>query len=126
MRTGVLVGVCSALVVLCLASWGADPAQADPSDACRDLAARFANSAGQLGLGPLAALIACVTAEIQERAEEAGTAPPLAPHQDVSPSPALPPAPEPQAATSPTREWGSWPLRAPWAFSPPETSPWDK
>ena len=63
-----------------------------------------------------------VTAEIQDRAGDAESTPPPAPQQDTSP----PPAPEPQAATPPAREWGSWPLRAPWAFSPSETSPWDK
>ena len=122
MRTGARIRISIALVVLWLTAWGADPAYADPSDACLDLAARFANSAGQLGLGPLASLIACVTAEIQDRAGDAESTPPPAPRQDTSP----PPAPEPQAATPPAREWGSWPLRAPWAFSPSETSSWDK
>jgi hypothetical protein len=122
MRTGALVGVCSALVALCLASWGADPAQADPSDACRDLATRFANAAGQLGLGPLTALITCVTTEIQARADDTGSAPPLTPQQDAPP----PPAPDPQTSTPPTREWGEWPLRAPWTFLPPGTSSWGR
>ena len=121
MRTGPLVGVCSVLAILFLVSWGAEPAQADTSDACRDLAARFATSAGQLGLGPLASLIACVTTEIQGRAGDAEGAPPPAPQQDTSP----PPAPEQQAVTPPTREWGEWPLRAPWTFLPPETSSWN-
>jgi hypothetical protein len=126
MRTGALVGVCSALAVLCLASWGADPAHADPSDACRDLAARFANSAGDLGVGSLASLITCVTAEIQGRADDAEGAPPPAPQQVVPPPPTPPPAPEQQAATPPAREWGSWPLRAPWTFIPSESSSWDR
>ena len=122
MRRGARIRISIALVALWLAAWGADPAHADPSDACRDLAARFANSAEQFGLGSLASLIACVTAEIQDRAGDAESAPPPTPRQDTS----TPPAPEPQAATPPAREWGSWPLRAPWAFSPSETSSWDK
>ena len=122
MRTGARILISFVLVALWLTAWGADPAYADPSDACRDLAARFANSAGQLGLGPLASLIACVTTEIQDRAGDAESTPPPAPQQDASP----PPAPAPQPATPQAREWGSWPLRAPWAFLPSETSSWDK
>ncbi|MCX5734414.1 MAG: hypothetical protein NTW68_08830 [candidate division NC10 bacterium] len=121
MRTGTRIRISLAFAALWLTAWGADPAHANPSDACRDLAVRFANSADQIGLGPLASLIACVTAEIQDRAGDTESTPPSSPRQDTSP----PPAPEPQAATPPTREWGSWPLRAPWTFSPSETSSWD-
>ena len=122
MRTGARIRISLALAALWLTAWGADPAHANPSDACRDLAARFANSADQIGLGSLASLIACVTAEIRDRAGDAESTPPPSPRQDTSP----PPVPEPQAATPPAREWGSWPLRAPWTFSPSETSSWDK
>ena len=122
MSTGARIRVSLAFVALWLTAWGAEPAHADPSDACRDLAARFANSAEQVGLGSLASLIACVTAESQDRAGEAETTPPPSSPQVATP----PPAPEPQAAISPPREWGSWPLRAPWTFLPSETSPWDK
>ena len=123
MRIGARIRISLALAVLWLIAWGADPAHASPSDACRALAARFANSAEQVGLSSLASLIACVTDEIRDRAGGAETAPPPAPQQDTSPPS---PAPEPQAATPPAREWGSWPLRAPWTFSPSETSSWDK
>ncbi len=94
MRTGARIRISLALAALWLTAWGADPAHAGPSDACRDLAARFANSAEQFSLGSLASLIACVTAEIQDRAGGAENPPPPAPQQDTSP----PPAPEPQAA----------------------------
>ena len=121
MRTGARIRISLALAALWLTAWGADPAYANPSDACRDLAARFANSAEQFGLGALASLIACVTAEIQDRARDGESTPPPAPQLDTSP----PSASGPQVATPPPREWGSWPLRAPWTFSPSETSSWD-
>jgi hypothetical protein len=122
MRTGAGIRISLALAALWLTAWGADLAHAGPSDACRDLAAHFANSAEQFGLGSLASLITCVTAEIQDRAGDAESVPPSAPQQDTSPLP----APELQAATPPAREWGAWPLRAPWTFSSSETSSWDK
>lgn len=100
------------VVVLPLALWlsAPAPASAEPSAACRDLAARFATGAAELDLGALAGLMTCVSAEMGARTGSAAGAPP-------SESPAPPPSP-PVA-----REYGEWPASTPWGPSGPPIGP---
>jgi hypothetical protein len=116
------LGICSAVVILCLGSWGVGLADAEPSDACRDLANRFSEASEDLDLISLTSLITCVTTEIQERLPVANSTPQPVPQEAVPP----PPAPAQQTLLPSRQDWGAWPSPAPWSVSPPQSSPWDK
>ena len=130
MRIGVRVGACTILLLLWLTLWGVSGAEAEPSEACRDLAARFAAAPEQLDLKALATLGTCLTAEIGERVGVTGPS-------ATSPAPQgeTPPPPAPQGGTTPpasqqgisppqARQYGQWPLPAPWMESWPSPNPW--
>jgi hypothetical protein len=117
------LGICSAVVILCLGPWRIGLAEAEPSDACRDLANRFSEASEELDLNSLASLIICVTAEIQERAPVASNSPQPVPPQEAAPPP---PAPAEQVSPPQRQDWGAWPSPAPWAVYPPQSSPWDR
>lgn len=119
------------VLLLWLTLWGVRGADAEPSEACRDLAARFAAAPEQLDLKALATLGSCLTTEIGERVGAAGTsAAPAAPREETP----TPPAPQGGASPPPTsqqgasppqaRQYGQWPLPAPWTESWPSPNPW--
>lgn len=112
------------VIVPALSLWfsGPGPASAEPSAECRDLAVRFANAAAGLDMTSLAGLMACVSAEIQNRTGGTAPAPPPGPPQEAPPvpAPAQPPSPPP------TRERGQWPAPAPWGGAWPQAAPWDR
>ncbi len=130
MVVGVRLGVCCIVIGLSLAAWGVPRAGAEPAEACRDIAARFASAPEQLDLKALARLGACVTTEIGDRVgttepsatprEE--TAPPPLPREEPAPAP----APPGEASASSDRRWGEWPAPAPWMENWPPASPWDR
>ena len=125
MRQTARFGICSSIVFFCLAFWMVGLANAEMSDVCRDLAARFADPSQQLDLNSLASLLACVTTELQDRVV-AAPIPPQPVRQVAPPPPPPPPAPEQQTPPPPRQEWGAWPSPAPWGVYPPQSSPWDK
>jgi hypothetical protein len=110
------------VVVLALGLWLAAPplAIAEPSAACRELAARFATAATELDLQALAGLMTCLSAEMQDRTGGPIVVPPAG-------SPAPPPVP-PRAGEP--GEWqqsqwpqSQWPPSPPWGPSWPPTGP---
>jgi hypothetical protein len=128
---GIRVGLsaCAVGLVLWLIPWGVRGAAAEPSDACRELSARFAGTPEQLDLQALARLGACLITEIGERL---GAMEPSAGAREETPS-LLTPQGE-TASPSPTREGtspplarrrGEWPPPAPWTESWPPPSPWE-
>ena len=120
--------VCSLIAGLGMAFCGADAAAAEPTEACRDLAARFSTAPGQLDLKSLATLGICVSTELGERAGAAE--PSTAPPGGVGPPPSPPntggPSPAPGAGATPplTRRYGDWPLPQSWVESWPSPNPW--
>lgn len=121
MRHTVRVAIFGTLLALSLFCLGAPPAGAEPSEACRGLAARFANSPGELDARSLAVLVLCASAEFGERMGIGGAAPPPSPQAESAPAP----APEPPAAPPPQRMYGEWPQPSPWGESWPKSS-WDQ
>ena len=130
MRTSIRPRVQICGLVLALGLWlaGLGLATAEPSAECRALAVRFGAAAYELDPAALAALIACVSAELQDRTGVPALAPqpaPQPPPQPASPAsgpvrppPAPAPAPPPPEAriSSFTQEWpqsqpwgGDWP-----------------
>jgi hypothetical protein len=122
----VRLSACSLFVFLGLASWAVDVAAAEPSESCRDLAARFATAPAQLDAKSLAKLGGCITNELGERA---GAVEPPTPPEGAAPppppEPAVPP-PAPGVGTSSplARRYGDWPLPAPWTEYWPSPNPW--
>lgn len=117
--------LCASLLVLWWAPWGIPRAAAEPSEACRNLAARFARAPDQMDLQALATLGSCVSGEIAGRV--GGTAPSGAPEEEAPPPPAQ--GSQKGAATesdpwepkpSQGRQYGEWPPPAPWG------SPFDR
>ena len=111
--------VCICGLALALGLWVASlgPARAEPSAECRDLAARFANAAAALDAGALAALITCVSGELQDRTGGRALAPPPSPPEVAPP----PPPPPPSGRISAFRE--TWPQSAPWGGEWPGVEP---
>jgi len=114
--------------LLWLTPWGVREVEAEPPEACRDLAARFAVGPEQLDLKALATLGICLTTEIAERLGATGAS---AAPREQTPAPPLPqegapPPPVPQEGASPpqARQYGQWPLPAPWTESWPSPNPW--
>jgi hypothetical protein len=111
-----------------LTLWGVRPAVAEPSEACRDLAVRFATAPGQMDLKALATLGTCLTSEISERVGAPG--PPAASPAETPPPPvpqggASPPPTSQQGASPPQAyQYGDWPLPAPSMESWPSPNPW--
>ena len=128
MGIGIRLSASAIVFLLWLTLWGVRVAEAEPSEACRDLAARFAAAPGQLDLKALATLGTCLTTEIAERVGVTGpSAPPPeqtptlpAPQGGVSP----PPASQEGASPPQARQYGAWPLPAPWVESWPSPNPW--
>ena len=85
MGTRIRVSICVIIPALGLWVSALGPAHAEPSAECRDLAARFATAAAALDLPSLAGLMACVSAEIQDRAGGTGPAPPPRSPEDAPP-----------------------------------------
>ena len=117
MSTRPRVSICG--LVLALGVWlsGVDPASAEPSVECRDLAVRFATASAELDPGALAGLIMCVSAELQDRTGGPALAPPPPPPAFVPPSPPpapLPPPPPPQSSGRMSSFRQTWPQSAPW------------
>ena len=128
MGTRVRLGAGAIVFLLWLTLWGVREAEAEPSEACRDLAARFAAAPGQLDLKALATLGTCLTTEIAERV---GAAEPSTGPREQTPAPPTPPGgasppPASQEGASPpqVRQYGQWPLPAPWTESWPSPNPW--
>lgn len=128
MRTRIRLGATAIVLLLWLTLWGVREAEAEPSESCRNLAARFAAAPEQLDLKALATLGTCLTTEIGERVGATG---PSAAPQEGTPTPPVPqggasPPPAPQQETSPpqARQYGQWPPPAPWAESWPFPNPW--
>jgi hypothetical protein len=122
----------ASLLVLWWAPWPTPAAAAEPTELCRNLAARFARAPDQLDLPGLATLGSCITGEIAERV--GGTAPSGVP-REASPAPAPTPAQEttPQQYAPASDQWerrppaprqyGTWPPPAPWIENWPPMSP---
>ena len=96
------VRLCGLVLMLGLWLWGLGSASAEPSAECRALAVRFGAAVYKLDVGALAGLIACVSAELEDRTGSVAVAPPAPPTPPPPPSPALPPTPPPPAP-APTR-----------------------
>jgi hypothetical protein len=122
MRTKARVSIYVIVPVLGLWVSGFDPASAEPSAECRDLAAQFAKAAAELDLRSLAGLMTCVSAELQDRA--GGPAPAPSPRSPEDPPPD--PAPAKPTSPPPTRERDQWPAPAPWGGAWPPAAPWDR
>lgn len=130
MGVGIRLGAGAIVLALWSAPWGIRGAAAEPSESCRDLAARFAAAPQQMDVKELATLGTCLATELAQRV--GATAPPAA-----SPSPEQPPAPSaPQGEGAPpspsgerkalpqARPYGEWPQSAPWMESWPSPNPW--
>jgi len=128
-RAGCLI-VCSLFVSLGMAFWELDASAAEPTEACRALAARFSTAPGQLDLKSLATLGICVTMELGERA--GATEPSTAPPGGAGPPPSSPevggppPAPGVNATPPPPRQYGAWPTPPSWTGTEswPSPNPW--
>jgi hypothetical protein len=131
MRIGIRVGVCTIPLLLWLTLWAVPGTEAEPPEACRDLAARFAAAPEQLDLKALATLGTCLTTEIGERVgvtgppaapppPQVGTPPPPAPQGEASP-----PASQPEISPPQARQYGQWPPPTPWTGSWPSPGPWE-
>lgn len=126
-RAGCLVA-CSLFLSLGIAFWEVDTTPAEPTEACRELAARFSTAPGQLDLKSLAMLGICVTTELGERTGAAepstgppgGAVPPPSPPNTGGP----PPAPGESAKPPQARRYGDWPLPPSWTESWPSPNPW--
>jgi hypothetical protein len=130
MRIEIRVGACTILLLLWLTLWAVPGAEAEPPEACRDLAARFAAAPEQLDLKALATLGTCLTNEIGERVGVTGPPVAPAPPQGETPPPLAPPggtsppASQPEISPPQARQYGQWPLPAPWTESWPSPNPW--
>ena len=113
------------LWVTLLAVRGAD---AEPSESCRNLAARFAAGPEQLDLKALATLGTCLATEIVERVGAAEPSPAPggeAPAQQSPQAEASPPPASREGSSPPqARRYGDWPLPAPWTENWPSPNPW--
>jgi hypothetical protein len=128
MRTGTPLGAGAIFLLLWVTPWGVREAVAEPSESCRNLAARFAAAPEQLDLRALAVLGTCLTTEIGERV--GATGPSTAP-QEEAPTPPAPqvgasplPAPRQEAPPPQARPYGEWPPPAPWTENWPSPNPW--
>lgn len=128
MGIGIRLGAGAIVLLLWLTLWGVRGAEAEPSEACRNLAARFAVAPEQLDLKALATLGTCLTTEIGERVGATG---PSGTPQEETPTPPAPqgrasPPPASQQGTTPpqARQYGEWPLPAPWMENWPSPNPW--
>ena len=128
MGIGIRLGAGALVLGLWLMPWGARRADAEPSESCRNLAARFAAAPEQLDLKGLATLGTCLTTEIGERV--GATAPSAVPREEAPTPPAPPGAATPPPASREgtprpqAREYGAWPLPAPWTEHWPSPNPW--
>ena len=122
MRARSRVSLSIIVAALGLGLSGMDPAGAEPSAVCRDLAVRFANAAAQLDTRSLAGLITCVSAEMQDRTGGPAPAPPVVSPEVPQPTPAAAQSPPPP----PNSERGAWPPVAPWGGDWPPAAPWDR
>jgi len=109
-RSAWLLG--AALVLIGL---GAGGANADPSEACRNLALQFGSQPSTLDTGSLAALSSCVTEEIQARA--AAPPPPASNPQGVGQTP---------AGQVSGQDDGTWPAPPVWRDNSIDSRPWDR
>lgn len=119
MSTRPRVRIC--IIVLVLGLWlsGLGSAGAELSAECRDLAARFAKAGAELDLRALAALMTCVSAEIQDRTGGTAPAPPPSPPEEAPPAP----APAQPMWPPPTSQRAQWPPSAPWGGPWPSVGP---
>jgi hypothetical protein len=128
MGIGIRLGAGAIVLVLWVMPWGVRGAEAEPSESCRNLAARFAAAPEQLDLKALATLGTCLTTEIGERV--GATGPSAAPREETPtpPAPQEEPSPPPASreGTSPpqARQYGDWPPRTPWMEHWPSPNPW--
>ena len=128
MRIRIRLGAGAILFLLWLTLWVVRAAEAEPSEACRDLAVRFATAPEQMDLRALATLGTCLTNEIGERvgipgspaASPGGTPTPPAPQGGVPP----PPASSQENLSPQVRRYGDWPSPTPWMESWPAPNPW--
>jgi hypothetical protein len=121
MRHAVRTAIHAAFLALGLFGLGGGPVGAEPSEACRGLAARFASAPEELDSRSLAVLVLCASAEFGERMGVSEVAPPSSPQAEPAPAP----VPEPPAAPPPRRMYGEWPQPSPWSESWPRSS-WDQ
>jgi hypothetical protein len=115
------------VVILALTSWGIDPASAEVTAACRDLAALFGTAPAQLDARSLASLGSCVITEIGDRAGATEPSKALPDAMAPSPPPALPLSPPAPITTVPSalsRRYGEWPPPAPWTDDWPLPRAW--
>lgn len=128
MGIAIRLAACATVLLLWLTPWGVRGAEAEPSESCRNLAARFAVAPEQLDLKELATLGSCLTTEIGERVWATGpsaapreeTRVPPAPQGEASP----PPASREGTSPPPARQYGDWPPSAPWSEHWPSPNPW--
>jgi len=117
------IAIGSVMAALSLLWYGAGPVGAVPSDTCRDLATRYANTPAQLDSRYLAALMICVSTEVGERMGVAEIVP-VASSTSTSPQAEESPAPvaEPEASPPPRRDYGTWPAPPAWGREWPAAS----
>ena len=106
----------SLVAVLWLAVLGVGIVAADPTPACRNLAAWFATRPAELNTQSLSALGECVMQEIQARGQSQETPQPPQAQGDSSSSEGPPPE---------APGWGPWEAPAPWKDDAAKTTPWD-
>ncbi len=95
------------IVVPAFTLGGADIANSETPQYCRDLAIQFGSDPAQMDGNALAALGGCVMNEMQQRS---GAAPAAQP-SDYQPPP-------------PQQGWGQWPQAAPWADEGAKSQSW--
>ncbi len=96
------------IVILAFTLGGAEIANSETPQYCRDLAIQFGSDPAQMDGNALAALGGCVMNEMQQRS---GAAPPAQPLDSYQP-----PAQQ-------TR-WGQWPQSAPWSDEGAKSQAW--
>jgi hypothetical protein len=121
MKNDTRIGVSVVLVGLSLFALGVGSVDAEPSAACRDLAAQFGSAPAQLDARSLAALMLCVSSEVGDRLG----APRIAPASSPGVEPSSAPPPEQQSTPAPRKMYGDWPQPSPWGESWPKSS-WDQ
>ena len=107
------------VAALVITSPWVDGANADPSEACRNLALQFGSQPSGLDMESLAALSTCVTQEIQARAASPGATTSSGPQSTDSTARG--------ASVSQTQgTWGTWPTTPAWKDQEIESKPWDR
>ncbi len=127
MRVGTRLGAGAMALLLWSTPWEVPRAQAEPSQPCRDLAARFASAPGEMDVKDLATLASCLAAEIAARVGAtgpSGVTPEEAPPPLMPPETAPPPPPQEGTSQPLTRRYGEWPTPPEWKESWPSPNPW--